>query len=292
MVNEFKLITSDGYPISYLKYEHQKKCDKVLLVIPATGVKQSFYTKFAQNKMENGYIVYTFDYRGIGKSRDEDIPMKEFEAYVHDWAEKDLEGMVNLIFTNHQNEETYCLGHSIGGQLIGWTTNASKFDKIILFAVQSGYWRFWFALGIRKTIWMFSNWHILFPVMIFFFGYFPAKKLKMFEDLPRGAAAQWSGWGRKKNYLFTENRQSLENYKKIKTPILAICVTDDEFAPQNSIEWMLSKYINAKSKLMIIEPQNFGIKRMGHFGFFKSKSSTIWDLPFQKLDQWVKEEQY
>lgn len=42
--------------------------DKILIIVPATGVLQSFYFKLATFLQQNGITVITFDYAGIGKS--------------------------------------------------------------------------------------------------------------------------------------------------------------------------------------------------------------------------------
>ncbi|CAM3221072.1 hypothetical protein EMST110833_02030 [Empedobacter stercoris] len=48
------------------------------MISSAIGVKQSFYTKFAIYLANKGYLVFTYDYRGIGDSKPNNL--KNFKA--------------------------------------------------------------------------------------------------------------------------------------------------------------------------------------------------------------------
>ncbi|RLZ11740.1 serine aminopeptidase domain-containing protein [Faecalibacter macacae] len=41
---------------------------KLIVISSAIGVKQSFYSKYATYLANKGYLVFTYDYRGIGES--------------------------------------------------------------------------------------------------------------------------------------------------------------------------------------------------------------------------------
>jgi len=63
----------------------------VLVITSATGVKQSYYKRFAEFLAENGITVISFDYLGIGRSLN--IPIKKLEVNAADWGRKNLEGV-------------------------------------------------------------------------------------------------------------------------------------------------------------------------------------------------------
>src|SRR4029077_17676214 len=58
--------------------------EQAVLVMPATGVPQSYYAKYAGYLAERGFSVLTFDYRGIGRSRNG--PLRHSSARMRDWA--------------------------------------------------------------------------------------------------------------------------------------------------------------------------------------------------------------
>jgi len=67
-----------------------KSNQKILLINSATGVKQQVYFSFARYFAEQGFVVITYDYRGIGLSKPDQ--MKGFEASMRIWGTQDYKG--------------------------------------------------------------------------------------------------------------------------------------------------------------------------------------------------------
>ena len=130
-----------------------------------------------------------------------------------------------------QTPKLFLLGHSIGGQLIGFAKSSLDLHKIVLVATQSGYWKLWKG---KDQLLMWLNWHILFPILPPIFGYMPSKKISSMENLPKNVAKQWSNWGRKPNYLFDEFPESELFFKEIQCSMLAISIENDFYAPKRS----------------------------------------------------------
>ena len=63
----------------------------VVLIHPATAVPQALYTAFAAYLVSRGFTVLTYDYRGIGGSRQGSL--KGFKARMRDWADLDAEAV-------------------------------------------------------------------------------------------------------------------------------------------------------------------------------------------------------
>jgi len=251
----------------------------ILIIASATGVKQSFYEKFARFIASTGISVITFDYEGIGRSLKQ--PIKQLKNNAQNWGSVDLESIINYTIKNYPNCKRYILGHSIGGQLIGLAKSAVKSDKIILIAAQTGYWKTW--TGFQR-IKMWGNWHILFPLAVRIFGYLPSKKISSMENLPKNVALQWSGWGKHRDYLFSDIPIEQTYYDKIDTDITAICIEDDDYAPKKAVDWMTKKYSAASVKEMLIRPKNYNTKKIGHFGIFKERfKDSLWKLLLDEM---------
>jgi predicted alpha/beta hydrolase len=171
--------------------------DSTLIIVPATGVKQTFYQNFAQYFAEQGVTVITFDYHGIGKSLKSSI--KKAKTTAEEWGSHNLESVIQFAIKNSQNSSIYLIGHSIGGQLIGLSPSSFIAKSIFLISAQSGYWKFWSGLD-RYKLW--SYWNVLFPVLSQIFGYLPSRSFSKMENLPKGVAMQWSKWCASPNYLF------------------------------------------------------------------------------------------
>jgi predicted alpha/beta hydrolase len=255
----------------------------VLIIATATGVKQSFYKKFAAFVSNNKVIVITFDYLGIGLSLQQ--PIQQLTINASDWGRIDLEAVIQYAFTNYPDVPINVLGHSIGGQLIGLAKSSTKVNKLILVAAQSGYWRFW--EGAAK-IRMCANWYLLFPLFIRLFGYMPSKKISSMENLPKLVAKQWSSWGRKPNYLFDDASNNELFFDTISIDVFAISIDDDVFAPKQSVDWFTAKYSNANIKTLHIQPKDYGTKHIGHFGIFKEKfAESIWPILVNEIQKTV-----
>ena len=251
----------------------------VLIIASATGVKQEFYQKFAQDLSNNGVSVITFDYYGIGRSLTK--PIKDLSNNAADWGKNDLESVIQYVMTKYPESKKVILGHSIGGQLIGLAKSATDVDKIVLVAAQSGYWKFWEGMGKIK---MWFNWYVLFPVLISLFGYLNSKKLSGMENLPKNVARQWRSWGKRPDYIQSDQTITRKYFDQIETEVSAFGIADDQFAPLKAVEWMTNQYRNAKVKSAILHPEDFNVKRIGHFGLFKEKfKESIWRMLLDEI---------
>lgn len=252
----------------------------MLLIAPATGVKQDFYHKFAGFLQNNGIAVVTFDYCGIGQSLKR--PIKEITCNAMDWGKKDLESVINYVLQNFPSHKKCLLGHSIGGQLIGLAKSSIHMDKIILVAAQSGYWKFWTGYARTK---MWFNWHILFPLLTSLFGYFPSKKVSRMENLPRNVAKQWRNWGKHADYMFSQLSANETVFEELTVEMTAYSIEDDKFAPKKAVNWMTEKYSNAPIKTLHLEPSKFETDSIGHFGVFRDKfENTLWKKLFLEIN--------
>lgn len=244
----------------------------MLVIASATGVKQQFYRKFAEYFSANGITVITFDYAGIGQSLKQ--PIRIVKATAADWGRNDLEAVLQYARENYPEASLNMLGHSIGGQLIGLATSSTALNKLILVAAQSGYWKWWKGTD-RIKMWL--NWHLLFPTLTTLFGYMPTKKISGMENLPKNVARQWSGWGRKVNYLFDDIPAEHLHFDKISARLLAISIENDFYAPTDSVDWFIEKYSNADVRKVHLDPKDFQVSSIGHFGIFREQfAASIW----------------
>lgn len=248
--------------------------DKVLIIVSATGVLQSFYRKIAEFFQGKGISTITFDYAGIGESLRGSI--KDEKSHLLNWGNRDLEAVIQYAIETFPGHKLILLGHSIGGQLIGLAPSSLRADKIILVAAQSGYWKFW--KGITR-IRMWLNWYLLFPVLTKGFGYFPSKKFGKMENLPKNITEEWAKWCRSSNYLFAGVSSDDLYFDRIKCELTSISIEDDFFAPKKSVEWMTERFSGALVKRLHFFPVSFKVVKIGHFSLFTEKfKDSIWTI--------------
>lgn len=255
--------------------------NKSIVISSATGVLQSYYSKFATNFCALGFTVYTFDYSGIGLSHVKDI--KNNTSNLLDWATNQA-SVLAFAKTKNPEHKIILITHSIGGQLIAFNKNIKYVDSIITVASQSGYWNIFTGLEKLKMV---LFWNVLIPIATSLYGYFPGRKLKLFENLPKQVVYQWRNWGNKKDYFLSEAKKETLHLESISCPILILSFPDDNFAPKKAVDWLADLFVNAKVDRQHIEPKTLNIPNIGHFGFFRERFETsLWKM----TESWIEEQ--
>jgi predicted alpha/beta hydrolase len=248
---------------------------KASVIIPsAMGAAQNFYARFAEWLAAQGYAVITFDYRGIGLSAPPSL--RGFQINIVDWARQDCAAVIDFAKTQQPNLPLYWIGHSLGGQLIGLIPNRQQIDRVIAVAAGSGYWRENAWPTKRYVLWL---WYVAAPLATSLFGYFPGKRLRKVGDLPAGVIGQWRRWCLSPDYLGSEGDETRAAYASVRVPMLSLYFTDDEIMSAESIRLMHALYTSAPVEYRRISPAEVGVRRIGHFGFFRAQSEqTLWPL--------------
>ncbi|MBM1106250.1 alpha/beta hydrolase [Aurantibacter crassamenti] len=274
-VNELNIPTLKGHSIALCQFIPEKSIDKTLVISSATGVLQKYYSRFATFFSEQGFTVYTFDYYGIGKSDSSTKSLKQNSFNLKSWGKNDQAAVVLHAKNQNKNAELILITHSIGGQIMGFNPNYHCIDKIIMVASQSGYWKYFSGIHLPK---MYLLWNLIIPVLTPIFGYFPAKHLGLFENLPKNMVYEWAKWGRQKDYMMHFHNADEYYFDKIKSPLLALSFTDDNYAPKNTVDWLTKQYSNAKSERIHFE-KAINSDMVKHFGFFKNKFKIpLWEM--------------
>jgi predicted alpha/beta hydrolase len=237
------------------------------------GVRQAFYAPFAQWLAEQGLAVWTFDYRGSGDSLN-GAPLRGFRADLFDWA-RDYEAVIDAAKAALPDAPLYLLGHSLGAQLPGFLQRPEQVDGMVSVAAGSGYWRE-NAPRLKRSILYF--WFVLVPLATRIWGYFPGRRLRKDGDLPRGVILQWRRWCLNPRYsVGAEGETAARSYGRVRFPVLALSITDDELMTLRGTESLVSFYAAAPRAVQRIAPADVQVRRIGHFGFFREQfSQSLW----------------
>jgi predicted alpha/beta hydrolase len=278
--------TDDGVELSALRYGQPATARGGVLIAPAMGVPQAFYAAFAQWLAGQGWLVMSFDYRGMGASRPaaHARSLRGFEASIRTWAERDAAGALEALAAQLPDAKAplHWLGHSLGGQIVGLLPNHGRVHRIVTVGTGSGYWRE-NAPSLRRIAWLL--WYGIAPAALRLAGYFPGRRLRMVGDLPEGVMRQWRAWCLHRDYLMGEGGPAWrQRYAGVRAPILALSFTDDEFMSARSIESLHGFYSGATQTHRRIAPHQFGQRRIGHFGFFRPQHrEALWT----QVAQWL-----
>lgn len=261
---------TDGYPLSAIHF--QAKIPRgIIIVASATGVPQSFYRRFAEHAVLQGFDVVTFDYRGIGKSAPSSL--KGFDMDYLDWARKDLQALIERM--RQKTLPMFLVGHSYGGHALGLINNHEHIKAAYFLGVGAG-WHGW--MPATEQVRVKLMWNVIGPVLTRCQGYLGWSVLGMGEDLPLGVYKQWKHWCRFANYFFDDKLypEMKSTFAAVKTPIKAINATDDRWASPKSRDAFLKHYEGSLLEIEDIEPNTFQLKNIGHLGYFRAQSRILW----------------
>ncbi|HEX6889172.1 MAG TPA: alpha/beta fold hydrolase [Chryseolinea sp.] len=264
------VVARDGTSLAATWFIADAPQDIVIIIAPATGVTQKYYAEFGEWLATLGFNVYTFDYRGIGRSRP--AQLRDVLADMKDWS-KDLDGLISHVARVHPRSQVVILGHSVGGQLIGMSQLSRHVDAVVMIGAQTPYWKHYEGFWLRLRLFCF--WRIMIPATVKLFGYFPASLFGLFEDLPANVATQWARWAGSPNYIFDELPDYKRNFEVLNQRALMISFSDDELAPGRAVAHLQGYYKNLKFENWHFKPEEILQKRIGHFGFFRKRMQAI-----------------
>jgi len=99
------------------------------------------------------------------------------------------------------------------------------------------------------------------------------------EATPR-TTAEWARWCRTPDYL-----GDWRGHAAFGAPLLAIGLTDDPYAPPRAVAALCDRYGSADQTRQSLSPGDVGLRRIGHFGFFRPESATLWS----RVGEWITE---
>ena len=263
---------SDGYPLIGTLYTPEHGIKANIVLASATGVPQAFYRRFAEYATQFGYQVLTFDYRGVAQSAPKQL--KGFKMSYLDWGTLDLAAAID--FLAQDPIPLFMVGHSYGGQALGLAPNHAKVTAMYCFGTGAGWHGY---MPFKEKMKVQVIWNIIFPPMVAVTGYLPWSKLNMGADLPIGVYQQWRKWCKNPTYFFADPEQHalIAQYAQVKTPIYAVSALDDDWALPNSRHAFMQHYRQAPMQFINISASDYGLKEIGHMGYFRKGAEKIWD---------------
>lgn len=156
-----------------------------LMIAPATGIKRSFYHRFATYLVNQGFGVITYDNEGIGDSLT--CPLSKCDASLISWRRHDATAVLEALQYEFPNAKYHLIGHSAGGQLIGLMPNYQVLSSVFNIACSSGRIKN-MEMPFKANAMLFMNGAITLGNLLL--GYTPSDKFNMGEPLPRGVAKQ------------------------------------------------------------------------------------------------------
>lgn len=256
-----------------------KSKQKILLINSATGVKQQVYFSFARYFAEQGFVVITYDYRGIGLSKPDQL--KGFEASMRIWGTQDYKALTKYIRIRFPEYQKYCLGHSVGALILGMNEDSEIFEEFVFVGTQNA---FVGNLKFRTKIEAYLGFGIVQPLTTQLLGYFPAQWFGLGESLPKNCANDWRTLilNRKSTNGLLEK---INDYsKELTQKVFVIRAEDDVWLTEKGVRSLLNDtYPNLKPTYRLIKTSESEKKEIGHINFFRSYNSKLWSIILNEI---------
>ena len=248
-----------------------------------TGLTQRLYKHLARFLAGQGYEAMTYDYRGMGESRPEDFAGMECDKTQ--WARLDFAAALAWHRERAPDRPLFVIGHSFGGQAVGFLPESRELAGIVLVAAQSGDLRHWHGEDRDRLEWAFRY---TIPVQVERLGYLPGG-YGTGDDLPGGVALEWRKWCLSDGFFTGPYPETLDNFAAIRCPVLSVSFADDLFyAPREAIAELLGWMSNAEIERRETTPEELDEEEIGHFGFFtRVVGESLWPDVVAFLDRVV-----
>jgi predicted alpha/beta hydrolase len=279
--DDITLPAADGYQLAATLFLPRGAKRHAVLINSATATPRKVYQGFAGYLARRGCAVLTYDYRGVGGSRQKAVEgynqpksLVGFKASMSDWAALDITAAVAWMRERYHALPLGYVGHSFGGQALGLLSNNAEVSRALFVAAQAGYWKL-MASPERYRVYALLN--FLGIPLTRLLGYAPGWA-GIGEDLPKDAFLQWVHWVMSPRYLLDDkNLPGLTNFANYHGALRAICPADDPWATRRAVELLCSGFTSIEPEIITVTPADVGAEKIGHFGFFRSEHrDTLW----------------
>jgi predicted alpha/beta hydrolase len=271
---------ADGRELSARWWQGTQAPERSVVFIPALAAPQEYLHFFASYLAQRGWGVLTFDYRSAGSSLNAE---SDSSATLDDWANLDLPAAVAEARRRANPKFLAAVAHSIGGQLLGQSPIRRDVNGALFIAAQRGIPKFYKGAARLRIEYAYG----VFPTLIRLFGRLPVSSLTLPAACSGRAVSQWVRWGRSGVFTDSGGADVESRFDDYRGPLTAVTVDDDEhYAPVEAVEALTRMYRNAEIRREIIRPQDYGVEKIGHFGFFYRRAPReLWD----QAETWLRE---
>ena len=245
----------------------------ITIVAAGAAIQRRFYGRFAAYLAERGSPALTFDYRDIGGSRLGSLGGSRVR--MRDWCLLDVPGVLDWARRTCPERPIHWVGHSMGGFATGLAHNNHLIARQLNVATLSGYWGR-MAAPERYRIFLLMGY--VAPLVVGALGYIPGR-LMGGEDMPGPAFMEWRGWCMTPGFLFADaTLPETRNFPGLRAPLRVARIADDPWGTEAAVAHMTAHYTGSVDRsVWRIAPSDAGVKKIGHFGFFRSEMrETLW----------------
>ena len=250
------------------------------LLLPAMGVRATYYAGLAEALARRGCASLTADLRGHGTSSVR--PSRHADFGYREMVELDLPALLAAARRElPPGRHLVCLGHSLGGQMACLASARLAHlsepetplpSAIVTVASCSVYYRCW---GRPKSVGVYSVIQTA-RLSSWLFGYYPGHLLGFAGREARGVIRDWWHQGTTGRYHLHGSEHDYESLLANQpVPILALSFHDDPLCPSAAVEHLLAKMPTSPETHLHLHPSDLESPKLGHFDWIRSADALI-----------------
>lgn len=274
------ITAADGRKLSARWWSGENASQRSVVFLSGIATPQGYLRWLATYLCEKGWGVLTFDYRGIGTSRD-----KQFDSNVtiDEWINLDIPAAVSEVKRRTRTQFLIVIAHSLGGQLLGQSPILKDIDSAFLISSQRGIPKLFKGIARLKIHYAYT----VFPILIRIFEDLPISKWTFPQYCPSKVLLQWIRWGSTGVFTDKEGINVESRFVDYKKPLITVTIADDQnYASADSVEALASLYSRADVRKKRIMPQDYGLNTIGHFGLFHRRTpKSLWS----QMEKWLRQ---
>lgn len=260
----------------------------VVQINAGTAAQRGVYRALAAYLCEHNYLCCLYDYRGFGASKN--ASLRGSDIRYLDLGLKDLPAVKSWLQQRYPALPLLMLGHSAGGQQIGFMPDLEGLVGVVTFGVSAAHLR---AMPLHYRAQSLLFFYGITPISNAVFGYVAAKRLGLMEDLPKQLAQEWRAWCSVPDYFFDPRFYGVTvpvgHFQQFEFPWHNVHATDDAISTPTNIRnfW---KHVQSTEAITFetIAPEDVGLQRIDHFGYFKrALKAPLWSEVVRRFDQMV-----
>lgn len=274
------IVAADGRKLSARWLFGNNASEHSAIFLPGMAAPQGYLRWFAAYLAAQGWGVLTFDYRGIGTSKDEQF---DSTVTIDDWVNLDIPAAVSEVKRRTKTQFLAVIAHSVGGQLLGQSPVRQDIDGALFISSQRGIPKLFQGMARLRIHYAYT----VFPILIHIFGILPISKWTLPQDCPSQVLLQWMRWGRTGVFTDINGVNVEQRFADYQGPLITITIADDgDYASAAAVEALARLYSGANIRQEKIAPQDYGLDTIGHFGFFHRRApESLWS----QAEAWLRQ---
>jgi len=266
------VVTPDGHHTALRIFTPEGTPRAVFLVLPAMGVRASYYDPLGAALFEAGQAAVVAELRGQGTSNLR--AGRRVDWGYHEAVVFDLPAMLEATRARFPGQAVYLLGHSLGGQL-GALHLALRPDAaagLVLVASGTTWHRNWpgprrYALFVQMQ---------LGGLIARALGYFPGRRLGFADRQARREIIDWAALGRHGRF---RPRGPALDYEaalaRVRCPVFSYTFAGDTYTPRAAADHLVDKLSGAAVRRVHLGPMDVPAACLHHFQWARTPGPVI-----------------